>query len=48
VADVPLGSFLSGGVDSSLITALMQDQSTRPIQTFTVGFDEIEYKEVWS
>jgi len=45
VADVPLGSFLSGGVDSSLITALMQDQSNRPIQTFTVGFDEIEFDE---
>ena len=45
VADVPLGAFLSGGVDSSLITALMQDQSNRPIQTFTVGFEETEFDE---
>ena len=45
VADVPLGVFLSGGIDSSLITALMQDQSNRPIQTFTVGFDETGFDE---
>lgn len=45
IADVPLGSFLSGGVDSSLITAIAQRHSTRPIQTFTIGFGEKEYDE---
>jgi len=44
-ADVPLGAFLSGGIDSSLITALMQDMSVNPIRTFTVGFDDSDYDE---
>ncbi len=45
VSDVPVGVFLSGGIDSSLVSAIVQSESSKPIKTFTIGFEDKEYDE---